>query len=638
MAGLAQSAGVHSVRPTLPESFVEQYGYSIRASTFDAYLSTYGMKELTCFVEGPSAAHRDPTTYPGATRQSRLFDHLYEPIWTAAGSVNTDNYYAYYLYRLLQVYGGKVRFWEVVNEPDFTYGGNMSDWLNRPPLPDEVPNLQAPIFHYIRMLRISYEVIKRYRPDAYVTVGGVGYPQFVDALLRYTDNPAGGAVDAAYPRTGGAYIDALSFHSYPAYSLHTWDNNINGFRYTRTSDYAANQMLKDRQGMATVLAKYGYGSTYPAKHLLMSETNIGRRTSGDRTGSDEMQRNYGLKVLVLAQKNNIRQLYLYELGESVDAPAPSTPVSGGDELALMGLFENMKRDAPGAQRITEQGQAVATTSKLLYGWSYDAARTTALALPAGADGAAFSKNGTYTYVLWAKALTDNTEAASATYSFPAAWGLNNVDRYEWNHAATTTKTTQSAQGIALTGTPLFFTASGVPLPVELSAFTATAAGYRAVRLAWATASEKNSAAFEVERSLNGTGFDRIGTVAAAGTSTAPREYALTDARLPAGTATLYYRLKQVDQDGTSSYSPVRTVTPGGGAGNDLTLAPNPGRNATLAGAVPAAPVQVFDAVGRLVLTATADTTGTARLVLPAALPAGVYVVRTGARALRLAVE
>ena len=459
LAGLAQSAGVHSVRPTLPEKFVEQYGYSIRANTFDAYLNTYGMKELTCFVEGPSVAHSDPTIYPGGTRPSRLFANLYEPVWNADGSVNSNNYYAHYLYRLLQIYGDKVRFWEVVNEPDFTYGGNMNDWLTRSPLPDEVPNLQAPIFHYVRMLRISYEVIKKYRPDAYVTVGGVGYPQFVDALLRYTDNPAGGTVTPEYPRTAGAYLDALSFHSYPAYALHTWDNSISGFRYSRSSDYAATQMLKDRQAMANVLTRYGYGSTYPAKQLLMSETNIGRRTSDDRTGSDEMQRNYGIKALVLAQKNDIRQFYLYQLGESVNAPTAGTSVSGSDELALMGLFENLKRDAPGTQRITQQGQAFATTSRLLHNWSYDAARTAALALPAGADGAAFSKNGAYTYVLWAKALTDNTETASATYSFPAAWGLGSVNRYEWNHATTNTKTTQSAQGIALSGSPLFFTAA-----------------------------------------------------------------------------------------------------------------------------------------------------------------------------------
>ena len=459
MAGIAQTAGVHSIRPTLPERFVEQYGYDIRANTFAAYINTYGMKELTCFVEGPSKAHRDMTVYPGGTSPSKLFAHLYEPIWNTDGSVNQNNYYAYYLYRLLAIYGDKVRFWEVVNEPDFTYGGSMDAWLTRPPAPDEVSNLEAPIFHYIRMLRISYEVIKKYRPEAYVTVGGVGYSQFVDALLRYTDNPNGGGVTSAYPNTAGAYIDALSFHSSPAYSLHTWDSSINGFRYTRTSDYAATQMLKDRQDMQDVLTKYGYGTTYPAKNLLMSETNIGRRTSDDRTGSDEMQRNFGIKALVVAQKNDIKQFYIYQLGESVNAPAAGVSVSGSDEIALMGLFENLSRDAPGTQRITQQGQAFATTSKLLYGWGYDAARTAALALPDGVDGAAFSKNGAYSYVLWAKAVTDNSEAASATYSFPAALSLAAVDRYEWNYATTNVKIKQASQNIVLTATPLFFTAA-----------------------------------------------------------------------------------------------------------------------------------------------------------------------------------
>ena len=68
----------------------------------------------------------------------------------------------------------------------------------------------------------------------------------------------------------------------------------------------------------------------------------------------------------------------------------------------------------------------------------------------------------------------------------------------------------------------YLTGSSIPLPVELTAFTATAKG-SAVRPAWATASEKNSQAFEVERSGDGRTFKRIGTVATAGSS-APRSY------------------------------------------------------------------------------------------------------------------
>ena len=176
-----------------------------------------------------------------------------------------------------------------------------------------------------------------------------------------------------------------------------------------------------------------------------------------------------------------------------------------------------------------------------------------------------------------------------------------------------------------------------PLPVELTQFTATATGPAAVRLAWATASELNSQSFEVERRTDGQFFGTVGTVAAAGSSSAARSYEFQDAKLTAGATLLYYRLKQVDRDGTFSYSPVRAVTLKAAGG--LALFPNPATTgATLTGAVPGAAVTVFDAVGRAVLTATADATGTARLVLPAGLPVGVYVVRTDTNALRLTVE
>jgi hypothetical protein len=183
---------------------------------------------------------------------------------------------------------------------------------------------------------------------------------------------------------------------------------------------------------------------------------------------------------------------------------------------------------------------------------------------------------------------------------------------------------------------------GQPLPVELTQFTATPAGptgYNpaAVRLAWATASEKNSQQFAVERSLDGEQFAAIGTVGAAGSSGSARAYALLDAQLPTGAALLYYRLKQLDADGTAAYSPVRTVAL---TATGLALYPNPARGgaATLTGAQPGTAVTVFDALGRPVTATTADAAGTAALALPAGTPAGVYVVRAGARAVPLTVE
>lgn len=199
---------------------------------------------------------------------------------------------------------------------------------------------------------------------------------------------------------------------------------------------------------------------------------------------------------------------------------------------------------------------------------------------------------------------------------------------------------QDAAGNGSQASPTYaLTVSSPPLPVELTAFTATLASPRTVRLAWATASEKNSARFEVERSPDGVAFARIGTVAAAGSSTTALTYGHLDDKLPAGTAQFYYRLRQVDLDGTSSYSPVRPVSLMGGAAS-FALFPNPahGGTATLTGATPGTVVTVYDALGRPVASATADAAGTAALVLLRGLATGVYVVRNGPTALRLVVE
>jgi hypothetical protein len=175
-----------------------------------------------------------------------------------------------------------------------------------------------------------------------------------------------------------------------------------------------------------------------------------------------------------------------------------------------------------------------------------------------------------------------------------------------------------------------------PLPVQLVAFTAQAAGPHAVYLTWATASEKNSARFEVERSVDGVRFGTIGGVVAAGTSSTAHSYSFTDPLLPTGDRVLYYRLRQVDLDGMVTYSPVQVVMLSGGG---LALFPNPTAHvATLQGAGAGQVVQVYDAVGRLVLTASADASGTVGLTLPAQLRGGLYVVRVGKQALRLSVE
>ncbi len=91
-----------------------------------------------------------------------------------------------------------------------------------------------------------------------------------------------------------------------------------------------------------------------------------------------------------------------------------------------------------------------------------------------------------------------------------------------------------------------------PLPVQLVSFAGEWAD-GAARLQWQTASEQDNAGFEIERSRDGQRFARIGFVAGAGQSQQLQDYRFVD-RQPGREA--YYRLRQVDFDGTASYSRV----------------------------------------------------------------------------------
>ncbi len=90
-----------------------------------------------------------------------------------------------------------------------------------------------------------------------------------------------------------------------------------------------------------------------------------------------------------------------------------------------------------------------------------------------------------------------------------------------------------------------------PLPVELVSFSGvrTAAG---VKLLWKTATEVNNYGFDVERSVNGSEWMTLGFVEGHNNSNSPKFYEYTDKTTETGK--LYYRLKQIDNDGTTEYS------------------------------------------------------------------------------------
>lgn len=94
------------------------------------------------------------------------------------------------------------------------------------------------------------------------------------------------------------------------------------------------------------------------------------------------------------------------------------------------------------------------------------------------------------------------------------------------------------------------------LPVELAYFKAQAQG-TAARLSWGTAMEQDNEKFVVEHSSNGRSFSKIGEVKGRGTSSTASSYSFTDTKPAPGVN--YYRLRQVDFDGTEDFSKVVAV-------------------------------------------------------------------------------
>ncbi|MBK9097018.1 MAG: M28 family peptidase [bacterium] len=98
------------------------------------------------------------------------------------------------------------------------------------------------------------------------------------------------------------------------------------------------------------------------------------------------------------------------------------------------------------------------------------------------------------------------------------------------------------------------------VPVEMLAFNASVIGSQ-VQLLWSTASELNNLGFEIQRSVNDQdNFSTIAFVDGNGNSTEINYYSFTDNPQLTGVNQIFYRLKQVDLDGSFSYSDVVSVT------------------------------------------------------------------------------
>ncbi len=112
-----------------------------------------------------------------------------------------------------------------------------------------------------------------------------------------------------------------------------------------------------------------------------------------------------------------------------------------------------------------------------------------------------------------------------------------------------------------------------PLPVELLSFTAKKRDANVIQLDWQTSSETNNLGFVVEKSNTGIHWEELAFIDGAGNSQDPKSYQTLDRDPFVGQN--YYRLKQIDFEGSFEYSDIRVVNYEKEGDHFLKVFPNP---------------------------------------------------------------
>ena len=170
-----------------------------------------------------------------------------------------------------------------------------------------------------------------------------------------------------------------------------------------------------------------------------------------------------------------------------------------------------------------------------------------------------------------------------------------------------------------------------PLPVKLLDFTVTRKSADAI-LNWHTSQEINSKNYSIQRSFDGSNFEPVGTVAAAGNSATAKAYSFTDAGvMNSGKAIIYYRLVSTDVDGKSVISPVITLKITSNGKWNVKLLSNPvseNIKLLLSGITANVQVSVVDFNGKKLSTRQLPAINGQISISASNLPRGVYTLIT----------
>ena len=179
---------------------------------------------------------------------------------------------------------------------------------------------------------------------------------------------------------------------------------------------------------------------------------------------------------------------------------------------------------------------------------------------------------------------------------------------------------------------LFIVEAVSPLPIELTEFSGKTIQDK-VQLNWTTLSETDNDFFEIQKSRDGSDFEKIGIREGKGNVQTVHHYDLIDERPFIGKN--YYRLKQIDIDGSFSYSHIIVVTVKPPKTDLIDIYPNPVIDNVLFTQVTSDiktpfTVEIFDLNGKLVLqkSSSVDANNSSTLeVSTLGLSNGIYICK-----------
>lgn len=202
----------------------------------------------------------------------------------------------------------------------------------------------------------------------------------------------------------------------------------------------------------------------------------------------------------------------------------------------------------------------------------------------------------------------------------AAW----VNHGNGGTTGNATAGTVISAGLITSFSPITLGSSGLdnPLPIELIHFNAVAENEK-VNLNWVTASELNNDFFTVQHSTDGVEFASLGIINGQGTTQNSTSYDFVDSNPMAGVN--YYRLKQTDFDGTSTYSNIIAVN----LNLEWLLYPNPVTYGNDVSINKKGDYAVYNNLGMLVMKIS-----DANKLNISSLAPGIYTVRSSTGAIR----